>query len=304
LLWGCPWTSASEAIVHALHSLLGGDSAQAATHQERRSVIVSVSTECFPELSLAKSMERLAELEYTAVEIDVHEHGGHLQPARVAANPDLAIRECSDLQRLRPVAVSFVAAESPTMYDQFESCCRLAKSLGVARAVALVHKPDYVSLYQRLGIDVAVSPRLLCANRILAFVRSRSISTVATIEEGKAEVLELELPSGSDLVGKSLKDAGFPRGCVVAAITREDGTVLIPRGDDELHAHDQLVLFVLHRVVDQVLASSGDRSWHGGASLGCRSFVVIGLGRDVSVGVAPWDRVRLASAHAQAEVFD
>ena len=77
-------------------------------------MIVSVSTECFPEMTLAKSMERLAELEYTAVEIDVHEHGGHLQPARVAADPDLAIRECSDLQRLRPVAVSFVAAESPT----------------------------------------------------------------------------------------------------------------------------------------------------------------------------------------------
>ncbi|MFN9948027.1 MAG: Trk system potassium transporter TrkA [Planctomycetota bacterium] len=135
--------------------------------------------------------------------------------------------------------------------------CQLAKSLGVARAVALVNKPDYVSLYQRLGIDVAVSPRLLCANRILAFVRSRSISTIATIEEGKAEVLELELPSGSDLVGKALKDAGFPRGCVVAAITREDGTVLIPRGADELHAHDQLVVFVLGAMVDKVLALAG-----------------------------------------------
>jgi sugar phosphate isomerase/epimerase len=113
----------------------GASPPEAATHEERRSVIVSVSTECFPELPLSNAMERLAELEYTAVEIDVHEHGGHLQPARVAANPDLAIRECSDLQRLRPVAVSFAAAESPTMYDQFESCCRLAKSLGVVTMV-------------------------------------------------------------------------------------------------------------------------------------------------------------------------
>ena len=135
--------------------------------------------------------------------------------------------------------------------------CQLSKSLGVGRTVALVQKPDYVSLYQRLGIDLAVSPRLLCANRILAFVRSRSISTIATIEEGKAEVLEIELPAGSGLVGKKLKEAGFPRGCVVAALTREDGQVVIPRGDDELHAHDQLVLFVLHRVVDQVLALAG-----------------------------------------------
>ncbi len=135
--------------------------------------------------------------------------------------------------------------------------CQLAKSLGVRRVVALVQKPDYVSLYQRLGIDVAVSPRLLCANRILAFVRSRSISTVATIEEGKAEVVEVELPAGSGLVGKRLRDACFPRGCVVGAITREDGHVLIPRGDDELRAHDQLVLFVLAAVVDGVLTLVG-----------------------------------------------
>ena len=98
-------------------------------------MIVSVSTECFPDLPLAKAMERLAELEYTAVEIDVHENGAHLQPARVAAAPEEAIRECADLQRLRPVAVSFAAPDGPEMYDQFEACCRLAKSLRVVTLV-------------------------------------------------------------------------------------------------------------------------------------------------------------------------
>jgi trk system potassium uptake protein len=137
--------------------------------------------------------------------------------------------------------------------------CQLAKSLGVRRTVALVQKPDYVSLYQHLGIDVAVSPRLLCANKILAFVRSRSISSIATIEEGKAEVIEIELRAGSRLVGKTLKEAGFPRGCVVAAISREDGQVVIPRGPDELRAQDQLVLFVLHDVIDEVLELAGIR---------------------------------------------
>ena len=48
-------------------------------------MIVSASTECFPDLSLSEALERLAELEFTAVEIDVHE-GGHLEPAKVAAD--------------------------------------------------------------------------------------------------------------------------------------------------------------------------------------------------------------------------
>ncbi len=135
--------------------------------------------------------------------------------------------------------------------------CQLASSLGVARTVALVHKPDYVSLYQQLGIDVSISPRLLCANRILSFVRSGSISTIATIEEGKAEVLELEVPSGSRLVGKMMKDAKFPRGCVVGAIAREGGDIVIPRGDDKIEALDNLVVFVLNEVVERVMSMIG-----------------------------------------------
>ena len=51
-------------------------------------MFVCVSTECLPDMPLAAAMERLAELEFTAVELDVHEQGGHLQPAVVAANPE------------------------------------------------------------------------------------------------------------------------------------------------------------------------------------------------------------------------
>ena len=98
-------------------------------------MFVCVSTECFPEMPLAAAMERLAELEFTAVELDVREGGAHLQPAEVAANPEAAIARCSDLQRLRPVAISFAAAEGPAVYDEFTACCRLAKSLGVVTMV-------------------------------------------------------------------------------------------------------------------------------------------------------------------------
>ena len=46
-------------------------------------MFVCVSTECFPNLPLDQAMERLAELEFTAVEIDIHEGGTHLQPEDV-----------------------------------------------------------------------------------------------------------------------------------------------------------------------------------------------------------------------------
>lgn len=135
--------------------------------------------------------------------------------------------------------------------------CQLARTLNVKRTVALVQKPDYVSIYQQLGIDVAVSPRLLCANRILSFVRGGSVSTIATIEDGKAEVLEVEIKAGSKLVGRTLAKAGFPRGCVVGAIARESGEIVIPRGEDEILAGDNLVLFAMHEVIERVTDLAG-----------------------------------------------
>lgn len=131
--------------------------------------------------------------------------------------------------------------------------CQLARTLGCRRTIALVQKPDYVSLYEQLGVSVAVSPRLLCANAILSIVRGGSVSRIATIEEGKAEVIEIEVPAGCKLVGKTLKEARFPRGAVVGAIARE-GEIVVPRGDDVLEAHDNLVVFVLAGVLDDVLA--------------------------------------------------
>jgi sugar phosphate isomerase/epimerase len=98
-------------------------------------VFVCVSTECFPNLSLREAMERLSELEFNAVELDVHEDGRHLRPGPVAADPEAAVAECSDLQRLRPVAVSFSSPETPELYDRFAATCRLAKSLGVVTIV-------------------------------------------------------------------------------------------------------------------------------------------------------------------------
>ena len=131
-------------------------------------MFVCVSTECLPEMPLAAAMERLAELEFTAVELDVHENGGHLRPAQVAANPEAAIAECSDLQRLRPVAVSFAAAETPDVYDHFAATCRLAKSLGVVTMVVesselgtpfngeIERLRKMVSIASGLGVVVAV----------------------------------------------------------------------------------------------------------------------------------------------------
>jgi sugar phosphate isomerase/epimerase len=95
-------------------------------------VFVAAATGCFPQLSLEAALQRLVDLEYTRVEIDVRESGQHLKPSYVHANLELAVHACRDTQRLTPVALAVdIEAEGPEYYAQFVSCCKLAKAIKV-----------------------------------------------------------------------------------------------------------------------------------------------------------------------------
>ncbi len=92
-------------------------------------MIVAASTRCFSNLSLAEAFQRLVDLEFISVEIVVHESGGHLKPSEVHADLEAAIHTCRQTLRLTPVAYSVdIEAPEDVYYQQFASCCKLAKS--------------------------------------------------------------------------------------------------------------------------------------------------------------------------------
>lgn len=95
-------------------------------------MFVAASTGCFPDLPLTNALERLVDLEYTNVEIMIHETGGHLKPSQVAADLEQAIRVCRQTQRLTVSAYSVeIEAPDEEYYRQFAACCQLAKATKV-----------------------------------------------------------------------------------------------------------------------------------------------------------------------------
>jgi len=134
--------------------------------------------------------------------------------------------------------------------------CQLAREIGVEETVALVWKRDYKDLYSKLGVASVISPRKLVAEHILRFVASGGSTRVTPIEEGRAEVLELDIPEKSPLMGVELKDIKFPRGALVGAIVRGE-EVIVPTGTDTIMKDDMLVVFALtqaRRAVEALLA--------------------------------------------------
>jgi sugar phosphate isomerase/epimerase len=92
-------------------------------------VFVAASTECFHDLSLAQALERLADLEYTAVELTMFEDGNQLKPSDVLADVEAAVALCRNSRRLDVAAFDVrITAEKETHYEQFAAICKMAKA--------------------------------------------------------------------------------------------------------------------------------------------------------------------------------
>lgn len=95
-------------------------------------MFVAASTRCFGNLPLEDALSRLADLEFSYVEIVIHESAGHLKPSQVAANLEEAVQRCRHTQRLTPIAYSIdIEAPKQEYFQHFVACCRLAKATRV-----------------------------------------------------------------------------------------------------------------------------------------------------------------------------
>ncbi len=132
-------------------------------------MFVAASTSCYPEFSLVDAVEKLTDLEFTAVEIAVDEQGSQIRPSQVEENLDDAIALCRDTHRLdlASYAVS-ITATGDDFYRQFDACCRLAKAtkvvaitlpsaeLGTPFNEEVEHLRRVVDIAQREGVLVSI----------------------------------------------------------------------------------------------------------------------------------------------------
>ncbi len=127
----------------------------------------------------------------------------------------------------------------------------LAKHHGAKKCITRISRPDFIPLLGKLGIDIALSSRLVAANMILRFVRRGAILSVATLLGSDAEVVEYVISERWIYVDKPLKSIDFPKGAVVGAVIR-DNQVIIPTGDTVLKAGDRLVIFSMKKAINKV----------------------------------------------------
>ncbi len=116
----------------------------------------------------------------------------------------------------------------------------LIKQLGVKKVVARVNQALTASLFERVGIDIAISPKEAAVNEIKNRIVESQIGILATVERGLGEILEIEVkPTFADIL---LMDLNIPAPAVIAII-RRSSKVLIPKGKTLIRPGDKLIIF-------------------------------------------------------------
>jgi trk system potassium uptake protein len=135
----------------------------------------------------------------------------------------------------------------------------LAKQSGVRKTICEVINQDYYSLFHNIGIEHIISPRLLTATQILRLIRKGEVVSMSLIEDGKMEILELNILPSAKVAHKTIQNAGIPKGVLIGAILRKEEEIIMPRGNDYLLPGDQVILFLspnLNSQIDRLFAGN------------------------------------------------
>jgi trk system potassium uptake protein TrkA len=207
-------------------------------------------------LRLAERLDQLRTIDLRVIERDPARGeliAGRLRRALVLRGDgtDLALLESEDIGR-SDVLVSVIDNDEKNLLASL-----LGRQLGIRRIITRVSKADNRRLFERVGIDVALSARGAATASVLHQIEGGTSSLLAVLEEGEGRILEFEVPPA--LHGKPLRELSLPRDSIVGAILRGSGAV-VPRGIDHLQAGDHLLIFCTRTAVDDVRAFFSSRA--------------------------------------------
>ncbi len=119
-------------------------------------------------------------------------------------------------------------------------CSLLAKQLGVKKVITRVSKNANATLFEKVGIDVAISENGAAIEDIENHLIKTDIEILATVERGQGKVLEIMVPF--NFKSDTLMNLKFPCKAIIAIIQRRN-RIIIPRGTTQVMPFDNLIIF-------------------------------------------------------------
>jgi trk system potassium uptake protein len=132
--------------------------------------------------------------------------------------------------------------------------CQLAKEKYLCeRIIARVNNPRNRQYFELLGIQPAVSATDLILRLIEHEVPSYGTVHLLDLRDEQLEIIELEVPDGSGVIGSRIADVKLPDGSLIISILRE-GRGFVPKADTVIEADDEVLLVLDPGMEDRITA--------------------------------------------------
>lgn len=120
--------------------------------------------------------------------------------------------------------------------------CQLCKKLfKVQKTVSLLADPNKTAFFYAAGIDIVVCAVSILSNLIQQQALINEMNNIIPIGEGKAQIAQVKILTGSPIIDKKLYEISFPTDTIIGCILRKD-SFIIPRGDTRILEEDTLVV--------------------------------------------------------------
>ena len=125
--------------------------------------------------------------------------------------------------------------------------CLLGKELEVPTIVSVVHNPDHMALFRRIGVNTMENPQSLIAEYLYRAVKRPSIVDYMRIGD-EAEVFEITVGDDAPVAGLTIQEAASEgllgdEMHIVAVERNGEGNPVTPRGGTEIHVGDLLTVY-------------------------------------------------------------
>jgi trk system potassium uptake protein len=149
--------------------------------------------------------------------------------------------------------LDFLLSEKIGGVDYFVACTNsdevnvlaalVAKEAGCENVAIVLSNDLFVPLVTRLGIIHVVSPKLVAASRILSLSTSRAVTSLISLYENEAEIVEITVSMNSKIVGIPLAEMGskLPHDFLIAMIQNR-GRITIAKGDSVICPGDTVIV--------------------------------------------------------------
>jgi len=122
--------------------------------------------------------------------------------------------------------------------------CQVAKKrYKVGRTIARLNNPKHSEIFQKLGIDITVSPTKAILSLIEAELPSSRFVPLMTLKNAGIEIIEVRVPAESPAVGRMLRDLNLPRSGNLALIIR-NGQFITPTAETIIYPNDDVFALV------------------------------------------------------------